>query len=693
VDINRTVHDLRNDLAVATASVQAFADAKLEPNRENLEVVLESLQSINAFVSQLADAARQGSSGGLLKLVIEGSPFAKVLVDSRGDIVLVNRETEQLFGYSREELLGHSVEELVPERFKSGHPALRRAYSLDPVPRPMGAGRELFGRRKDGSEVPIEIALNPLATEQGRFVLAAIVDITERKRAEELRLQNRELESASFFKTQFVATMSHELRTPLTAIIGAAELLTRAPLDSRSAVSVDTINEAADALLALINNVLDFSKIEAGKMDFERAPFQVENVLGSIAAMAAQLGREKGVAVYTYVDPAIPPIVGDAKRLSQVLLNLLGNAVKFTQQGRVFARALWLSDSNEEVAIRFEVQDTGIGIPAEMLPNLFQPFVRAEAASKFAGTGLGLSISRRLVEMMGGQIGVESTLAVGSRFWFTLRFPRSADAAARPQHSLDGLGGFVVSDDDVFAQIIERYLESWQMSSARVRNKRDIEETLRADGRHGEWVAIVDADSKTNRSALEAADALRSRLPTRVIAIGENEVVHKPVKQSILFDAIVRASQTLAPQSKGAGSGDPEPESAALEVAAPVLVAEDNQRLQRLLKLQFEELGVPVEFVSDGRQAVDAARNGTYSMVFMDFQMPNLDGLSAAREIRKGERATGRHIPIAAMTADAFAEDREACVAAGMDDYLAKPVKLADLRRLIARWAPRPAGA
>lgn len=686
--MNRTVHDLRNELAVATASVQAFVDGKLQPDRENLDVVLESLQSIDGFVTSLSATLRQGSGEGLLKLVVDGSPFAKVLVDENGEIVLVNRETEKLFGYPREELLGRSIEILVPERFSGGHPSLRRAYAMDPVPRPMGAGRELFGRRKDGTEVPIEIALNPLITERGRFVLAAIVDISERKHAEALRLANVELESASSFKTQFVATMSHELRTPLTAIIGAAELLKLAELDQRSQVSVETINEAADALLALINNVLDFSKIEAGKMDLEAAPFHIETVLEGAADVSAQLGRERDVAVYTYVDPAIPPIIGDAKRLRQVLLNLLGNAIKFTERGRVIARALRLADHADRVVIRFEVQDTGIGISEAMRPHLFEPFVQGGAGQKSSGTGLGLSISQRLVERMGGKIGVESAPGRGSLFWFTLPFSRSQERVPAQPRSIEGLGGFVVSDDDVFAQIVERYLRSWHIGSARAKNKKEVEDRLQAS-EYSAWIAIVDADGAADRATSEVIDVLRSRLPMRVIAVGENEVVHKPVRQSVLFDAIVAASEKRPPQRRSTAKPKTAQREPPLHIAAPVLVAEDNVRLQRLLELQFQELGVPVSFVSDGQQAVEAVRTNGYSMVFMDFQMPNLDGLAATRAIREREGETGDHIPIAAMTADAFAEDREACIAAGMDDYLSKPVKLDDLRRVVQRWAGR----
>ncbi|HXP92560.1 MAG TPA: histidine kinase dimerization/phospho-acceptor domain-containing protein, partial [Candidatus Binatia bacterium] len=351
----------------------------------------------------------------LFNLVVEAAPNAMVLASDSGRIVYVNAQTESLFGYSRDELLGQSIELLVPERFRRAHPALRSEYTQAPTVRPMGAGRDLYGRCKDGSEIPIEIALNPLVTEDGNFVLAAIVNIAERKRMEELRLLNtgmqqhsaklevlnRELEASSRFKSQFVATMSHELRTPLNAIIGMTELLAKTKLDKRQSTQVETINESAEALLAIINSILDFSKIEAGKMDLRASTFVVETVVEAAADVLALQARDKGIVLHTYVDPMIPQVRGDADRLRQILLNLISNAVKFTERGQVVVRALPLGTPGRYVMLRFEVQDTGIGIPADVVPQLFQPFVQGDGSSsrRFGGTGLGLSISKRLAEL------------------------------------------------------------------------------------------------------------------------------------------------------------------------------------------------------------------------------------------------------------------------------------------------------
>jgi PAS domain S-box-containing protein len=706
--VDKNLHDMRNDLAVAIGTLHAFIDGKLSATPERYADILSSLEDVDARLSErrpqpLSPESREKEN--LLTAVIEGSPYAKILVDGRGRIALVNAQTERLFGYARAELLGQSIEMLVPERFRHGHPELRDSFGASPVARPMGAGRDLYGRRKDGSEMPIEIGLNPVVTDSARFTLAAINDITERRRAEELRrlhsgMQqhaaeleelNRELASASRFKTQFVATMSHELRTPLSAIIGAAEMLGRSKLDERAQISVRTIAEAAEALFALINSVLDFSKIEAGKLELQSAAFDVESVLEGAADVLAQIARDRRTTLYTYVEPGLPPLRGDADRLRQILLNLLGNAVKFTEGGHVVARVFSRSLAPDGVALRFEVQDTGIGIAGDVVSRLFEPFVQADESTsrRFGGTGLGLSIAKRLVELMGGEIGVNSEPGRGSLFWFTAEFEPAAELPVS-RRALDGLGGIVLSGDDTFAEIVERYMASWSMASRRAFSRDDVVDALQAHELPG-WVAIVDLDDLGVADIGVTVDIMRAILPERVIAVGSEAGLRKPVRQSQLFDAIVRAVGPKLP-------AHPLPAPPAAPVAeprssGPVLVAEDNVRLQRLLQIQFDDLGVPVQFVSDGRQAVEAVRRERYAMVFMDCQMPNLDGLAATREIRAAERESGGHVPITAMTANAFAEDRVACLEAGMDDYLAKPVRLADLRAMLERWTKPGVGS
>ena len=697
--MDKTLHDIRNDLAVAIGNIHAFVDGMLEPTGANLQAVLKVLQDADTALtaSQVRPSVTNGSSKeDFLTAIIDGSPYAKVLVDGRGRITLVNAQTEKLFGYTRAELLGQSIELLVPARFRPGHPALRGAFTEAPSARSMGAGRDLYGRRKDGSEVPIEIGLNPIVTDVETFTLAAITDITERKHAEELRLVhagvqqhateleklNRELADASRFKTQFVSTMSHELRTPLTAIIGAAELLTRSKLDERAQVSAQTIAEAAEVLFALINSVLDFSKIEAGKMELQSAPFEIQTVLEGAADVVAELARSKGLALHTYVDPAIPPLHGDADRLRQIVMNLLGNAVKFTEHGHVVARVIPQEVVAGDIVLRFEVKDTGIGIPEKVLRQLFQPFTQADGSTsrRFGGTGLGLSISKSLVELMGGEIGVVSEPGSGSTFWFTARFERAKENEKR---TLDGVGAVILSGDDTFAEIIERYLTAWSMESRRAEKRDDVLAALHTDAART-WVVIVDLDSMGGVDIGATIEVLSAIMPERIVFVGKDRPLRKPLRQSQLFDSIVKVVLPAHP-----GPITPPTVGVSAVHGSVVLVAEDNERLQRLLKLQFDDIGIPVIFVSDGLQAVEAAGRERYSMIFMDCQMPNMDGLGAARAIREEEKRSGRaRVPITAMTANAFAEDRVACLEAGMDDYLPKPVRLADLRGMLERWVP-----
>jgi len=698
--VDRTLHDLRNDLAIAIGTMYALLDHKLEPTAERLTDVIESLEAVDtALVASRRGRpfAANGPREDLLNAVVEGSPYAKVLVDSAGRIVLVNAQAEALFGYSRDELLAMSIDMLVPERFRIGHPALRDHFSDAPVARAMGAGRDLYGRRKDATEVPIEIGLNPITTGGETFTLAAITDITERKRTDELRLAhagvqrhaaeleelNRELASASRFKTEFVSTMSHELRTPLGAIISAAELLGGSKQDERGRVTVQTIVEASDALLALVNSVLDFSKIEAGKLELAREQFDIEPVLEGAADVVAHLARQKGIILNAYIDPSIPAVLGDRGRVRQILLNLLGNAVKFTDAGRVVVRAVSVELSDDIVVVRFDVQDTGIGIAADVLSTLFEPFAQADrsASRRFAGTGLGLSISKRLVELMGGEIGVESTPGAGSSFWFAVPFARTAEASAVLRRVPSGTAALVVSGDETFADIVERYLTSWSIETHRAQSGEEVMESLPGAGSAANWVAIVDQDDSGAIDLSATIEMLRAIAPARIIEVGRNGLLAKPVRQSQLFDAIAKAVE-IRPNVAAA----PVPVSPAVLTNGTVLIAEDNERLQRLLRMQFDDLGVAATFVSDGREALEAVLTQPYAMVFMDCQMPNLDGLEATRLIRQEEVLTGKHVPITAMTANAFAEDRIACLEAGMDDYLSKPVKLADLRAMLERW-------
>jgi PAS domain S-box-containing protein len=367
--------------------------------------------------------------------LLEAAPDAMVIVDEAGRIVLVNSQTEQMFGYRRDELLGQSVEVLIPEGRRAGHAAFRESYFGEPVTRPMGSGRDLAARRKDGSEFPAEISLSPLETEEGRLVSAAVRDITERRRFEELRRNaaaeaegRRRAEEQNRLKSEFLANMSHELRTPLNSIVGFAELIHDGKVGAVNAEQREYLGDvlaAARHLVQLINDLLDLSKVEAGRLDFASEPVDLGALVHEVCDAARPLTREHGIGVEIEVDPQARLVRGDAGRLRQVLWNYLSNALKFTPDGG-HVRVRVVEDGPAH--LRLDVEDDGVGIDPADLGRLFQVFQQldAGAAKRHGGTGLGLALTRRLVEAMGGHVGVDSEPGRGSRFF--ARLPRQMRA-------------------------------------------------------------------------------------------------------------------------------------------------------------------------------------------------------------------------------------------------------------------------
>jgi PAS domain S-box-containing protein len=657
-----------------------------------VEVALNRISTADGEFSLVAlvDISERRSTEEHLRLVVEGAPNANLVVDDAGRITLVNAQTERLFGYNRVEMLGMPVDLLVPERFRTAHGALRVAYHGTASPRLMGAGRELYCLRKDGTEVPVEIGLNPIRTPKGDFVLASVIDITERKLLEELRRERDRAVDASELKSQFVATMSHELRTPLNAIIAAAELLTSTELDSRQRAYAETIDESAEALLAVISSILDFSKIEAGKLDLEMRTFELEALVEGAAGVLASQVRQKGLRLHVYIDPSIPGVVrGDADRLRQILLNLISNAVKFTSEGKIFVRALSVETSSRHAIVRFEVEDTGIGIESDTVAKLFEPFVQADGSSsrRFGGTGLGLSISKRLVALMNGEIGVTTEAGRGSVFWFTAEFGRPS--AVVPSRRLFGVRMLLISTDQVFQDIAGRYAEAWGIATHPAADGAAALEIIQrrsAAERHEDWLAIVDVATVDAGATVRLLTA--HGMPARsVLRAGAGERLPRPLRHSQLFDSIAEALEE--PRDATAKAAEP-PKPGDASTARRVLVAEDNAALRQILADQFAHLDVSATIVGNGAEAVAALAREPFALVFMDCHMPELDGFAATRAIRDAEKATGAHVPIVAMTANAFKEDREACLAIGMDDYLAKPVRLADLRDALSRWIAEP---
>jgi PAS domain S-box-containing protein len=658
-------------------------------------LVIALLAETNRLSSVLATSERR------LRGIVNGVADALIAVDGHAAIASVNPAAAALFGFVAEDLTGTPISRILPDY--AGIAAIAEANVVETV-----------GRDARGTLFPVEFAWRRDVTHALGETIIILRDITQRKAAEEaIRAAHDRAVEAAGVKSQFLATMSHEIRTPINAVVGMSELMLQTPLSDEAREYATTVRDSAESLLAIVNDILDFSKIEAGRMDLEAIPFApvvaVENATDILAAAA----RKKGLSLSTYVAPDVPlRVLGDADRLRQVLLNLLGNAVKFTAQGSVTVRAVVARvdppDDERSVTLRFSVTDTGPGIANEAADQLFEPFRQADQSThrRYGGTGLGLSISRRIVELMGGTIGFDSSLGRGSTFWCSIPFERVADTAeAQRGDALRGARVLVVDPETVARQAMDQYLLAWGGLASSTANAAHALELAKAAGaRRGRGAFdVVILDRRAGGDAFALAARLHNvagfehvpivlvtgneetSLGTDARAGGFAAVVRKPIRQNVLHDALVdalarSAAPAAAPVTPAAVPDDDESK-------VLVLVAEDNPVNRKLALQQLKKLGYRAHAVNDGREAIDAVAHGDYALVLMDCQMPEVDGFEATREIRRAEAARGGHLPIVAMTANALDGDREACLAAGMDHYLAKPVQLAALRAAIERFA------
>ncbi|HSK94089.1 MAG TPA: response regulator [Candidatus Angelobacter sp.] len=620
-----------------------------------------------------------------LEALVEVSPVAIAVMDRDEIVTGWNPAAERLFGWTADEAIGRRIDELVldDEHRDEGRHTTQEA-------RERGRAHRIGQRRRrDGRMVDVEVVLVPLTIDAEHVGYYAIYhDITE------LVAARHAAEAANEAKSAFLAAMSHEIRTPMNAIIGMSGLLVDTELDTEQRDYAETIRSSGDALLTIINDILDFSKIEAGRVVLEEEPFALHRVVEGALDVLAPAAARKGVELVSAATGTdLPPLIGDQGRLRQILLNLLSNAVKFTDAGEVVlgTEGRRLDDGRWEVGI--EVRDTGIGIPADRLGQLFRSFSQLDASisRRYGGTGLGLAISRRLAELMDGSLMATSSgvPGEGSTFRLTIRVAEAAEDRV-PDHAvgtpfrLDGRSALVVDDSDTNRRILATQLDRWGMTSRDTAHPREALDWVRAGERFD--VALLDVQMPEMEGA-ELADAIRDVLgsgaPPVILlsSVGAPRpadatiaaTLTKPIKPSALHDAL--ATVLIGSSIDEAATSAPvRVPTSATNGSLRVLLVEDNIVNRKLALKLLEREGLAADVATNGLEAIAAVEQAAYDVVLMDVQMPELDGLEATRRIRAGTPAGGQP-RIVAMTANAMAGDREACLAAGMDDYLAKPIR------------------
>ncbi len=775
----------------------------------------------------------------LFHLVVESVPNGLLMIDRNNLVVLGNPQTERMFGYSSQELLGQPVETLIPGAYAGQYRDHREEPFTDLTVRSRGAGQDLFGVRKDGSEFPVEISLQAVNTPEGAQLLVSVIDITER-RASESRLQHSEerfrsmienvkdhaiymldpegrvltwnqgahrtrgysddeiignpydvlfpaedrvagtaqkllttalaegqcetegwqarkdgsnfwastiitavrdgsgklcgfsnvtrdltrwkriedeltlakeaADAANHAKSDFLANISHEIRTPMAGVIGMSGLLCDTQLTPKQREYCEIIKGSGESLLTIINEVLDFSKIESGMLELEIIDFDLRSAMKEIVELFVREADNKGIEIINFIHPDVPAnLRGDPGRLRQILFNLVGNALKFTTKGEVSIAVDVVEQNDDSISLRFSVNDTGIGIAKDKIDKLFNAFIQADSSitRKYGGTGLGLAISKKFVDLMGGQIGVSSEEGRGSSFRFTVKLEKShlAEPARQSHADFSKLRMLIVDDSATQRALLESYLGSLGIASQSAADGPTALKLLRASAQRGELPDLVLLDSSLpgiNTLALAQAikredglSQLKLLLMTTSsqrfdVAIDDNRDIDgfltKPIGLAPLIESVAVATghAPKADTSTGLTPLDGRPALAARQ-ALRILVADDNDVNQKVAVSLLENLGHRVDVVGNGHAAIEAYMLVPYDMMLMDVQMPEMDGLEASRKIRAIEKTKQRHTPIVAMTAHARKEDQEKCLAAGMDDYVSKPVNPRELKAAIAR--------
>ncbi|MCS6294302.1 MAG: PAS domain S-box protein [Nitrospira sp.] len=735
-------------LRASVFGIMEFFSREVHPRDADLLRTLATIGSqIGLFLERAEVEAALRENESRTRLIIDTALDAVVTMDRDGAITEWNAQAELLFGWQAHEAIGRNLAAtIIPADQRAAHRDGLARYLQTGQSRILGKLVEFNACHHDGRVFPVEVSIAPLRLDDTVVFSAFIRDISRRKESEQalssyarrLEQSNSDLDealaqarAATEAKSAFLATMSHEIRTPMNGVIGMTGLLLDTELTAEQREYGETVRNCGDHLLTLINDILDFSKIEAGKLSLEIIDFDLRHAVEDALDLFGERASTKHLNLACLFHAEVPSALrGDPGRVRQVLTNLVGNAIKFTEQGDVVVQVRLASQQAGAVLVRFDVTDTGIGLSETQQARLFQAFSQADGSTtrKYGGTGLGLAICKRLVEMMGGEIGVASQPGSGSTFWFTARFePQAApvEVVVPEVFSVRGKRVLIVDDKPINCRILDLLMKKWGVESTVVSDHSAVVPHLHEQARKGISydVAIIDADLAKSDGLQLAQAVIAARVsPPRVIlltsvgrrgdakaakALGVSAYLTKPLRETQLVRclAMVLEQPVVSPTGEQLQPG---PElvtrhtlaEAATSAGMKILLAEDNIINQKVAVRMFERLGHRVDVVANGLEAVEALSRIGYDLVFMDCQMPEMDGFEATREIRAREqsgRGSGLHpassahrrTPVIAMTANAMQGDREACLQAGMDDYVSKPVTSDALAVVFERWRPQ----
>ena len=740
------MRQLANTFNVMVERLNA-SDQERNKAEENLLQLNQELE--NKVAARTADLQRANVSLAIkeeeMRSVVEHMVDCVVTTDERGVILSANPVMEKLFGYSHDEMIGQNVSIIVPEPDRSKHDSymenycrtghgqeyVGRSYSPGSRSHSIGLGREVEGVRKDGERIELYLAVSEYFVGGKRHFTGVMRDIREHVRMmKDLKQARIDAEQASRAKSSFLAAMSHEIRTPMNGVIGMIDVLRQTSLSGYQMEMANLIRDSAYALLSIIEDILDFSKIEAGKLEIEKIPMRLASVVENACGMLAHLALTKGVELTLFIDPAIPEnVMGDPLRLRQVLINIINNAIKFSSKqeksGKVSVRVLLTESNPDQVVIAFQITDNGIGMDQETQNKLFKSFSQGDPSTtrRFGGTGLGLAISHHLAELMDAEITVQSEPQQGSTFIIQMPFkPLPAISVTDSKiNDLSGLTCLILGDDNGMSDDLAIYLRSAGAIVEQVSDLNTVRQRIQSLA-PGLWLVVIDAEQQTpsieelraafaaRSSALKStlktdSDALQPDIEPRFIVIkrGRRRQARTEDIDIVTLDGDVMYRQSLLrAMSIAAGRAEVGMESGpsdnllksgpvpvsrdeALRQGKLILVAEDNDINQKVIRQQLNLLGYAGDIANDGREALKRLQDCNYALLLTDLHMPEMDGFELTKAIRS-EETSKKHIPIVALTANALKGEREHCLSAGMDDYLSKPVQLEDLRLTLEKY-------